>query len=351
MNQPKQNKNFYLEKTKESKIPAWLIPALIISILAFSLLYFLPKIIRSFQSGSTTENISAESTTMKDSFLEEADAVISVKTARIFNRADKNGDCITSALYNEPIILLTEKPENGFYHIQLREGISGYVDEADILISTKSFDSAAITDRAIIINGEKAISSDTINGDIVAIAPMGCILYIDYVTEQVIRVVLPGGEIGWLNRENLIVVPLNKKIPQPDSKQADIFCSSALKFLNISYIPGGLGLDNIDMPGVIYLAGITNGLSFSRRIEDQAELGTNISFEKDEKGIPNINGFKAGDLLFFSGNEKEINSVAIYLADDNILYAEGNQSEIQILSMSGNDRLLERLSVARRIFE
>ncbi len=348
MSQKKTKKTYYIQENAIKRVPAWLLPILIISLLSISLLYFLPKIIHRYQDKNT---VKVEEKVIQDAFLQEADAVIIKKIARIYDRPSLTASCITSALYNEPVRLLADETENGFYHIQLKEGISGYIDAENLLKDTSSFKAHGMIDRAMIINGEKAISSDTLNGNILAIAPMGSVFYVDYVTEQVIRVVLPGNEIGWMNRENLIVVPINQAIPQPESKRADIFCSSALKFLNIPYVPGGLGIDNIDLPGVIYLAGLTNGLEFSRDMRRQAELGTNISVEKTADGLANIGGLKAGDLLFFQDDEKEIESVAIYLADDNILYAYGNDSKIQIFSLADNEFLLKNLAVIRRIFE
>lgn len=124
-------------------------------------------------------------------------------------------------------------------------------------------------------------------------------------------------------------------------------------FINVAYVPGGIDMSGIDLPSIIYLAGKTNGLKIPRIMQDQANFGTQISFERDKYGMPNIDALKAGDILFFSldKNPEKLTSAAIYLADGNILYASGNQGTIQIVSLSANEKIAESLVVVRRLFD
>lgn len=352
-NQKDKDKNLDFVKSEynineidKKKVPAWLFPLFFILLILALLIFLLPKYINNYQTKSEEQN------SIQNDFLINANSVVQSKYARIYNNPSVEGNTIITVLFNEPLKLISEKKENGFYAVKTYDGIEGYIQEKNITFDLNSIQSDSITNQVIVVNGDKSILSDASNGNIMAVAPMGSILYADYVTEQVVRVVLPDNQIGWLNRENVVVFSINEKIPAAEEKQADIFTSSALKFLNVPYIPFGLSLDGIDMPGVIYLAAYTNGLDMPRLIEEQAESGYQISFERDTDNFPYIEGFKVGDLLFFSDSSgKKIESVGVFLGEDNILYGFGNQSKIEIVSLNSNEKLFKELQVVRRLFE
>lgn len=344
-----QKTDVYITPRKRRRLPKWFLPVAIIVVVSLVLLYTVPYLVRIF---NPQNEMTTNSDRVSNAFIRESDAVVAEKISSVFEKASITSNRLTSVLFNEPLKVLSKESENNFYHVELQDGNRGFVRVEDVSLGTDSLLSEDAKYKAIVVNGEKVVASDTVNGDIVAVAPMGSVLYADYETDQVIRVLLPGSQIGWMNRENLILVPINEPIPQPDNKQADIFCSSALKFLNVAYIPGGLGLDGIDLTGVIYLSGITNGLTMARNLERQAQVGRQLSLEKDDSGFPNIGGLKAGDILFFHDvNNQKLSSSAIYLADQNILYAEGNDAVIQIISLEDNEKLWLRLDTARRLFD
>lgn len=341
-------KDIYVNEPSKRKLPGWLIPSVLVVVISIFLIWFVPQLIRGYQLNKkeATAPILTE-----DPFLKKSNALVNQKTVRLYDQPRLTANCLSSCLFNEPVYVLDQYPENNFYKIELREGIQGYVIKDSLTFDLSSLTSESIINKVMIINGEKPIASDTINGDILAVAPMGSVVCADYVTDQVVRVILPGEKSGWINRENVLVLKTNEKVPHAESKQADIFCSSALKFLNVAYIPGGLSLDGIDLPGILYLAGQTNGIDIPRDINEQAKLGTQISFELDSKGVPNISRLKAGDLLFFSqSDESQLTSVGLYLSDDNILYAYGNQSSIDIISFQNNEKLAQDLITVRNIF-
>ncbi|HHU54106.1 MAG TPA: C40 family peptidase [Clostridiaceae bacterium] len=341
----------YIDKIKPRRFPRWLIPMVLVAALSLALILFVPKLFTKYQMEKTERNNSEQ--VEIDPFLQGANAVLSQRSVAVREEPNRQSLRITSGIYNEPVKILDPKTNNGYYLIELTDGVQGYVLADELTLNLNSYKAESAKYKVLLINREKAIVSDTIGGNVIALAPMGCVLYADYVTEQVVRVILPSGDIGWMSRENLVVLDLNEAIPEPEKKQADIFCSSALIFINVAYVPGGMDMSGIDLPSIIYLAGKTNGLNIPRIMEKQANCGTQISFERDKYGMPNIDALKAGDILFFSldKNPAKLTSSAIYLADGNILYASGNQGSIQIISLPANEKLAESLVVIRRLFD
>lgn len=343
--------DIYINKVKSRSFPKWLIPMILVIALSLALIWLVPVLFTKHQMQKEARNDSEQIEI--DPFLQEANAVLNQRSVAIWAEPNRQSLRITSGVYNEPVKILDSEIKNGYYLIELADGVQGYVLADELILNLNSYNIESAKNKVLLINREKAIVSDTMGGDVIATAPMGSILYADYVTEQVVRVILPGGDIGWMSRENLVLFDTNQAIPQPEKKQADIFCSSALMFINVAYVPGGIDMSGIDLPSIIYLAGKTNGLKIPRIMQDQANFGTQISFERDKYGMPNIDALKAGDILFFSldKNPEKLTSAAIYLADGNILYASGNQGTIQIVSLSANEKIAESLVVVRRLFD
>lgn len=343
--------DIYINETKKRKFPTWIIPIIFIVVITVVLIWLVPDIFSRYQA-SQNENANVEEEKF-DPFLLEANVVFNQKSVPLLEEPDLRSIIITTSLYNEPARIIDNKSVSGYYFVELADGYQGYVKTESVTPDLISLVSDNIINKVVLINREKGIASDTTSGNIIATAPMGCVLYADYVTEQVVRIILPGGDVGWMSRENLLILQEHQVIPQPDTKKADIFCSSALVFMHVAYVPGGMDMGGIDIPGIVYLAGKTNGLDLPRKIEEQAKIGTQISFERDNSGLAHIDALKAGDLLFFSSeNDSEyLTSSAIYMADGNILYADGNQSSIQLISLFNNEKLAKNLSIARRLFE
>lgn len=343
--------DIYIDKIKDRRLPKWIIPLIVVFIITLSLIFLVPNLFNRFLAKQATENV--VETEEPDPFLREAEAVINQKSVHLFVEPSLRAISTTSAIYNEPVKILNPQPNNGFYQIELADGSQGYVPQASLTFDLISLNSDAIKNKVLLINREKVIASDTVGGNILGTVPMGCLLYADYVTDNVVRVILPGGDVGWMSRENLLVIQADQTIPEPEKKKADIFCSSALMFINVAYVPGGIDMDGIDIPGIVYLSGKTNGLDIPRDMQKQSKQGTQISFERNKDESANIDALKPGDLLFFSleNDPDQIDSSGIYMADGNILYASGNMSSVQIISLANNEKLSKDLIVVKRLFE
>ena len=245
--------DIYIDKIKSRRFPKWLIPMILVIALSLALIWFVPVLFAKYQIQRADQYDSKQAEI--DPFLQEADAVVNQKSAAIWAEPNRQSLRVTSGVYNEPVKILDSQINNGYYLVELADGVKGYVLADKLTLNLNSYNVESAKNKVLLINREKAIVSDTIGGDVIAIAPMGSVLYADYVTEQVVRVIIPGGDIGWMSRENLVLLDVNQAIPEPEKKQADIFCSSALIFINAAYVPGGMDMSGIDLPSIIYLAG------------------------------------------------------------------------------------------------
>lgn len=99
----------------------------------------------------------------------------------------------------------------------------------------------------------------------------------------------------------------------------------ALLYLNAPYLWGGRTPFGIDASGLVQMVYRVNGISLPREAQQQATIGTVLSFI--EESTP-------GDLAFFDNADDQINHVGIIMDDNYIIHASG-KVRIDILDHSG----------------
>lgn len=90
--------------------------------------------------------------------------------------------------------------------------------------------------------------------------------------------------------------------------------TTALEYLNTPFLAGGRTPFGIDASGFTQIIYKLHGISIARKVEEQSQQGTLISFL--EESVP-------GDLAFFDDEEGNIIHVGILMGDNRIIHAYG----------------------------
>lgn len=338
------DKDIYIVPAKKRR-PPWMIPVLIgVLIIAF-VIWLGPRLLnRGTSDEANHEGLTAES--------READRVVKTSSAAIYAEPDIRSRRLYTALINEPLADLNDKPENGFIRVRLADGNTGYIEADKTTESMDSLDLQNASYRVIVLNGEKRVMSHTSRGTLLMTAPMGAELFADYAGTSTVRVILPGGTRGWMNREDIAVLGLREKLQPPANEPEKYFCSAAMSFINAQYVPGGMTKQMADLPGIIRVAAKVNGRDIPRDIEQQMSIGTGITFEY-RNGLPVPDDLRPGDLLYFSANpdSDDIVSAGVMVSDGSLLYARPNSSSIGLYSLERNPDIMKNLKVVRRPFD
>jgi gamma-D-glutamyl-L-lysine dipeptidyl-peptidase len=99
------------------------------------------------------------------------------------------------------------------------------------------------------------------------------------------------------------------------------------RFLNLSYLWGGMSSYGYDCSGFSYSMCKANGYIIPRDAHDQANAGEEVSTEE----------IKPGDLLFFAYEEGKgrIHHVGIYYGDGKLLHSPNTGKTVEIISLAG----------------
>ena len=324
---------------KRMLLPPWLIPLVAFALVILLVFWILPGQLA--PSPEPTVPVEVVLPPKEDDL-----AVVQVSVADVFDSPYVRGKRITQVLYNEPLKILSTEPPNHI-RVELPDGTRGFVLRSDL-----SAEIASVTPRdgmlKVIVRGDmKPIMSAASAGTRVAEAPMGTILYSDYSSDQVMRLLLPSGGYGWITKDSVFIFDDLEALPEPDHF-VQSFTSSAMAFFNAPWMPSGQTLNGISPEGAARVAGLLNGKILPYTLEKMAEVGQEVTLPVDpETREFDLRYLREGDLVFFHppDDEKRIESVAICMPERQWLRAEQNRASLRLGTIS------EQRDMARWIYK
>jgi len=168
----------------------------------------------------------------------------------------------------------------------------------------------------------------TLDDDRLTELSFGTALWVDDVTEDSVRVLLPGDRCGNIALSN---VRLSDKLQQP-AYGTDELLDTARQFLGMRYLWGGNSAWGLDCSGLIHLTYRAQGVVVPRDAFDQAGHVAPV-------GLDDV---QPGDLYFFAHSGEEISHVGfatrIFDADGTrwMLHAPGGGELIEDAPMTSN---------------
>lgn len=344
------SKNVYVE-TGRRNIPAWLLPLVVLLLLVLLIFWAAPTVISRIQAflhiGVYEEQEPASLLYGDDTW------TVSEPVADVFVQDDLKAGRLTQALYNEPVLIVSTDCTYGFVRVRLADGSEGYMRKADLVDSRSSIEPDLFSYRLVIAETTKRVLSHASQGTLLVEIPMGTVLFADYRGNGISRVALPGGDVGWIGDDGVIILEPTGTIAAV-SGGARYFCSTALAFNQITILPGGQSVYGISTEGIARLAGAINGISLPRLLPDLAAGGQIIKPAiNEETGLIEADSIKAGDLVFLGDPQAENpqpDEMGICVADGQILYAGPGQTSVRLIDLAQNQELLKKILFVRRLY-
>ncbi|HHU13010.1 MAG TPA: hypothetical protein GXZ64_07250 [Clostridiaceae bacterium] len=322
---------------KTSVLPPWLLPMLAFAAFAALIFWILPNQL-SDPPEPTVEPGAAIAET------EENIVVVQVLAADIFDSPFMRGKRLTQALYNEALTIRSTTSPNHL-GVELADGTRGYVLRSDVSADTSSIIAAPNRLKVIVRDSVKSVMSAASSGTQVAEIPMGSVLYSDYSSDQVMRLILPTGDYGWITKDGVFVMESDDDLPLPDNFTQS-FCSSAMAFLNARWMPAGQTLTGVSPEGIARIAGLLNGVQLPYTMEKMADAGHEVTLPvNSESGEYDLRYLRAGDLVFFHvpDDPDKIASLSICMPERQWLGTTASRASIQLTSIADDRELASRI--------
>ncbi len=220
---------------------------------------------------------------------------------------DDLSEVISQAIYATPIECLEER--GSWCCIQTPDLYRGWVEK-----------NAVISREQLYLEGQRCAQVHSLFGHLFRVndttphAPLVTLPFgakVEVVTgynneQRWVQVRLLDGQIAWMQRGDLQVDP------QPITLKEMMALSQ--RFLGLPYTWGGVSTFGFDCSGYVQMLYGQMGILLPRDSYLQAEAKGGVAIE--------LKNLEEGDLLFFGPNQKKINHVGIYLADNKFIHAK-----------------------------
>lgn len=227
------------------------------------------------------------------------------------------GEFATQLLMGTPISILER--EKGWVRVLTPEGYISWVTSGSIAPMNEEEIVRWRSSSRVIVTTHYTLLRETpsLRGTVLTDAVWGNIFEEKGVAGAFIKVVMPNGKEGYIERQT--VEPFNSWVASRNANAENVI-ATAKQFLGFPYFWGGTSIKALDCSGMTKTSFYLNGVITRRDASQQAKTGIDIELTED------FGNLVPGDLLFFGRKATEtrgerITHVAIYMGDGEFIHA------------------------------
>jgi len=230
---------------------------------------------------------------------------------------DHSSELVSQAILGTPVVVL--KHQNSWVLVQTPDSYISWTEKSSVrLMSRTEMNNWMNARKGIYIENTGWIADTTANnhgvvGDLVG----GSIMEITGETKGYLRIKLPDGRYGFVEKEKIIDFETWKSSVQCTEES---ICETGVTYLGIPYLWGGSSAKGADCSGFVQSVYFRNGIILQRDADLQALHGTPVTISDGYDML------KRGDLLFFgtkNNGNAHVTHVAIYLGNKDYINAAG----------------------------
>ena len=133
------------------------------------------------------------------------------------------------------------------------------------------------------------------------------------------------------------------------------FVSSALSFVNSTYLDNGISRRGLSTEGLVYVAAAVNGVNLPRTMSGLIESGETVELQYDEvTGELLLESILPGDLVFLrhpSDPTVRYYEMAICTDTGVVMMVSQSRTTLRLTSFANNSAFISRISSVRRVFK
>lgn len=270
----------------------------------------------------------------------------------LMNKPDVKAERITQLLYNEPVRLFDAVETNGYVMAQSVDDLIGYIRVDDLSSDMDPIEPYMHPFRLVVSDVSKNIMSHPSSGTLELEVMMNTILYSDQKRDGVYHVALPDGKNGWISSSGVIELGVSDQIEKVSTRY---FVSSALSFVNSTYLDNGISRRGLSTEGLVYVAAAVNGVNLPRTMSGLIESGETVELQYDEvTGELLLESILPGDLVFLrhpSDPTVRYYEMAICTDTGVVMMVSQSRTTLRLTSFANNSAFISRISSVRRVFK
>lgn len=264
--------------------------------------------------------------------------IINLSVANLRTKPGHASEMASQALLGTQVDLLQKS--KGEYRVRTPEGYISWVPTSSLVPMTKADLLGWKNRKKVVYTNDfgKAYSKPDVKSIRISDLVYGNILALQKETSQYYEVAYPDGRIGYIPKDEAIVM---EDWLKSRNLTADNVLSSAKSMLGLPYLWGGTSVKGVDCSGFTKTAFFMNGYVIPRDASQQVLAGEAVDILDSDghfdasKALKNL---KPADLLFFAaGKAKNANArvthVALYIGNGEFIHSAGT---VRINSMLKN---------------
>ena len=243
----------------------------------------------------------------------DSHGIIRISVANMRSEPRHWAEMVSQALMGTPVLIL--KDDDGWLQIQTPDGyIAWMTDESVTICSDVQMASWRSSQRVIVEAQHSYVYIDEQESGIVCDLVLGCLLEVASSAVAHYCVELPDGRRGFVRMSHVTLFNewLLKRVP---TEEGLVAC--ARSFMGLPYLWGGTSANGLDCSGFVKTVYFMNGVVLMRDASQQFLQG-------DALECNDMDGFKAGDLLFFGNTEtRRVTHVGMWLGNGCFIHESG----------------------------
>ncbi len=334
---------------KKNLLVGALAALIVIVLVVTSVFVILPAVLPGLFKGTNIELFVEKPVTL---IYDDTFRVVDKSVCDVMFEPDPSSVRVTQVLYNEPVMVLADNMGDGYTLIRTVDGIDGYVKSTDLISDTDSVEPDLHEYKLVVSETSKNIMTHASQGTLVTQVMMNTVLYADVKRDGVYQVSLPGGGTGWIGSSGVIEIAPREEIEEVSCRY---FVSSALSFVNSSYKENGMTMRGMSVNGMTYVCSCVNGIRMPRTMEEQMQVGVEVTLEYDVvTGELITDDIIPGDLVFFrvanTSEADEEYEMAVCTGPGTLLMVAPSGTTIRLVEFGPDSSLCERIVTVRRVF-
>jgi hypothetical protein len=342
-------KAVYLDSYRTRQRPAWLGPVIIAATVLLVVFWTGPYLLGILTGRDGNDPTGTDAPERKYDTPDYA--VVARPMADLLLEPDLRSPRLSQVLYND-LLRILDRDYEGFYQVALEDGTLGYIISENVHPDAVSAEPGLYDHKLMVVAASKRIMSHAGKGSLLQEVYMGSVLYADYQGDGIYRVVLPGGDAGWISSEGVVRTDPEES---PVVSNARKFYETTLSFVNTTYVDNGLTIRGASSSGIAYISARINGIRIPRAMDLQFQAGTEVPLEyHEETGEVLFDRFRGGDLVFFRNELADpdgVSAMGIVVGPGQLLMSVRSKSTMRLVTLTEGSDLVQAIVGVRRLFD